>query len=79
MKIAVKEKDGRTAELTSFDVKGFTDYIKKWFSIEQCDKMLKGIPSDIVLDMAYQPGINEYNGRISVQNILKAYRIHEDK
>lgn len=79
MKIAVKEKDGRTAELTSFDVKGFTDYIKKWFSIEQCDKMLKGIPSDIVLDMAYQPGINEYNGRISVQNILKAYRIHGDK
>lgn len=78
MKIMVRERDGHSQELLNFDVQGFLDNIKVWFSPEQCDKMLAGVPADIYIDAAYQATINEYNGRVSVSFQLKTYRKHED-
>ena len=67
IKIWFMDNEGRTIEAVDFDAKTFIDSIKMWFSDEECDKMLKGLPNDILLDVIYYPDINEYMGRTSIQ------------
>ena len=41
---------------------------------EECDKILQGLPNNVILDIIYYPDINEYNGRITVQLKPTNYR-----
>lgn len=59
-----------------FHPEDFIDDIKLWFGEEECDKMLSGVPNDIVLDVAYYPEINTYGGRESLQFKVLDYRKH---
>lgn len=67
IKLWFMDGDGRTIEAVDFDAKTFIDNIKMWFSDEECDKMLEGLPNDVLLDVIYYPDINEYMGRTSIQ------------
>lgn len=67
IRIYFQDKDGYTIEAVDFNGNMFQDCIKMWFSDEECDKMLKGLPNRISLDVAYYPDINEYGGRRTLQ------------
>ena len=60
----------------TFDPEGVIEDIKKWFTEEVCDKMLKGAYTGVMLDIAYQPQINEYRGERNIQFLLKNMRPH---
>ena len=49
-----------------------------WFSEQECDKMLKGLSNNIILDVAYYPDINEYGGRNDIQIKPVMYKKHEE-
>lgn len=77
MGLRVKSASGRVHELITFEVAGFQNDIKGWFSEEKCDRIMSGIPSGIMLDIAYQVEINEYNGQRSIRFMLKTCRPSE--
>lgn len=68
--------NGGTIEGVSFDPETFIYNIKEWFGTNECDKILKGVPSNVTLDVAYYPEINEYNGRRTLQIRILNYRRH---
>lgn len=74
IKIIFQNSDGYTIEAVDFNAKRFIDCIKMWFSDEECDKMLKGVPNNIRVDVAYYPSINEYGGRKTIQIQPSMYR-----
>ncbi len=74
IKIFFQDSEGYVIEAMDFNGKAFTDCIKMWFSDEECDKMLRGMPNTIKLDVAYYPSINEYNGRKTIQIQPVLYR-----
>ena len=57
-----------------FEPDDFIDDIKGWFGAAECDKMLRGMPNDVVLDIAYYPEINSFGGRESLQFHIIDYR-----
>lgn len=67
IRIIFQDDKGFTIEGIDFDANKFIQCIKKWFSDEECDKMLKGLPNNIKIDVAYYPDINEYRGKTTVQ------------
>ncbi len=67
IKIWFMDDVGRTVEAIDFNAKSFIESIKMWFSEEECDKMIQGMPNDVTLDVIYYPDINEYNGRATIQ------------
>lgn len=67
MKILFQDSDGYVVEAMDFNGKHFIECIKMWFSDEECDKILKGMPNNVKLDVAYYPTINEYGGRKTIQ------------
>ena len=74
IKIYFEDENGYMVEAMDFDSNNFIDCIKMWFSETECDKMLKGLANDIVLDVAYYPDINEYMGRTTIQIKPVKYR-----
>lgn len=74
VKFVFQDKDGYIIEGIDFNAKPIIDCIKMWFSEEECDKMFKGMPNAIKLDVAYYPGINEYQGRRTIQILPTRYR-----
>ena len=74
MKLKVRDSRGANFELLSFSPEAFLNDIKLWFGEAECDKILKGLDSDIRLDIAYQLEINSYNGVDSIQFNLKTYQ-----
>ena len=74
IKLWLMNEAGRTIEAIDFDSKSFIDSIKMWFTDEECDKMIKGLPNKVMLDITYYPEINEYNGMTSVQLKLTRYK-----
>ncbi len=67
IKILFQDEQGYVMEGIDFNANKLLDCIKMWFTDEECDKMLSGVPNKIKLDVAYYPDINEYNGRSRVQ------------
>lgn len=67
IRIYFMDENGFTMEGVDFNGKEFLDHIKMWFTEEECDKMLKGMPNDIRLDVAYYPDINNFRGRETLQ------------
>ncbi len=70
-------ENGGTIEGISFAPEVFISNIKQWFGANECDKILKGMPGHVVLDIAYYPDINEFAGRRTLQIRLLEYRKHE--
>ena len=68
------DKNGFTVEGVDFNANKFIESIKLWFGEKECDKMFKGLPNDILLDVAYYPDINEYKGRQLIQVKPVMYR-----
>lgn len=77
-KIIFMDKSGYEIEAIDFNGNNFIEAINMWFSVEDCDRMLKGLSNNVVLDVAYYPDINEFNGRRSIQIKPLAYRKHEE-
>lgn len=74
IKIFFQDENGFVMEGVDFNANKFLDCIKMWFSDEECDKMLKGLPNSIKIDVAYYPDVNEYNGRCTLQIKPVLYR-----
>ena len=74
IRLTFADDKGNRVEAMEFDAAGFIDCIKLWFSEQECDKMLKGQPNEIVLDVCYYPVVNEYMGRRSIQ--IKPIKYH---
>ncbi len=74
IKFVFQDDQGYTVEGIDFNAKSIIDCIKMWFSDEECDKMLRGLPNRVKLDVAYYPSINEYMGRQTVQIQPSRYR-----
>lgn len=68
------DSDGYETEAVDFNAKKLIDSIKEWFGDEECDKMLKGLPSNVLIDVAYYPEVNEYMGRRTMQARPIMYR-----
>lgn len=67
IRIYFMDENGFTIEGVDFNGKEFIDNIKMWFTEEECDKMLKGMPNAIRLDVAYYLDINSFRGRETLQ------------
>ena len=74
IRIHFMDENGFTMEGVDFHAKEFLDNIKLWFTEEECDRMLKGMPNNIRLDVAYYPDINSYRGRETLQVKPVLYR-----
>ena len=67
LRIIFEDENGYTVTGMEFNKEGFLQAIKEWFNDEECDKMLNGQDTNIYLNVAYYPSLNEYMGRRSVQ------------
>lgn len=74
IKIWFMDDKGRTIEAVDFDAKTFIDNIKMWFSDEECDKMVKGMPNQVMLDITYYPELNNYRGMTTIQLMPTRYK-----
>lgn len=77
LRVTFLMENGGTIEGISFTPEVFISNIKQWFGANECDKILKGMPGHVVLDIAYYPDINEFAGRRTLQIRLLEYRKHE--
>lgn len=73
VKVMLESRDGYVCEGIYFDAQEFTDNIIAWFGQEEYDKLLHGWLNNVVLNVAYYPAINEYNGNRSIQLQIKRY------
>lgn len=78
LRVSFLMENGGTIEGISFDPEVFISNIKQWFGTNECDKILKGMPGHVVLDVAYYPDINEFAGKRTLQIRLLEYRKHEE-
>jgi len=67
VKIYFQNEEGYVIEGVDFNGKSFIECIKMWFGDEECDKILKGVPNKVKLDVAYYPLINQYGGKKTIQ------------
>ncbi len=78
MRMALIMANGHTMDCIAFDPDTILENIKEWFGENECDRMLKGLPSAVRLDISYDPDINDFNGSRTLQVKLAKYRKHED-
>lgn len=78
LKLTFESASGTRMEGVYFEVDAFLEDIKKWFGADECDQMLHGWLNTVVLDVAYYPTINEFNGMQTLQLNVKYYRKHEE-
>lgn len=73
IKLWLMDDQGHTIEAVDFDANSFIESIKMWFSDEECDKMIQGLPNEVLIDVVYYPGINEYGGVKTIQLMPQRY------
>ena len=73
VKVMLESKDGYVCEGIYFDAQEFADNIIAWFGQEEYDKLLHGWLNNVVLNVAYYPAVNEYNGNRTIQLQVKRY------
>lgn len=78
LKLSLQNEAGAIAEAVYFEVDSFLEDIRNWFGPDECDQMLHGWLNNVVLDVAYYPVVNEYNGFQNVELRIKYYRKHEE-
>lgn len=57
------------------DNKSFEEMIVKNYGIDEYDKLINGLNSNVKIDIIYYPDINEYMGNKSLQLIIQNYRV----
>jgi single-stranded-DNA-specific exonuclease len=73
MKMKLRNSRGQVFEVKYFRPDEFEADINRWFTASECDKMKGGIRTGCKLDIAYELDINEYNGTISLDFLMKEY------
>lgn len=74
LKMYLKDKSGFSIEAMYFGDAGlFFDTVKKNFGETELTRMRKGLPHQIYLDCTYYPDINQWNGRKTIQIVIKNY------
>lgn len=66
--------EGRRHCIKAFNPDGILSDIKKWFGPDECDKIINGTAERVMLDIAYEPKINEFRGSRGIEFWLQAYR-----
>lgn len=79
LRVTFVMNNGKTIEGLSFEPETFISNIKVWFGTDECDKILKGVPNNVLIDVAYYPEINEFNGRRNLQLRISDYRKHSEE
>ncbi len=79
LKLKFADEAKNVVEAMEFDAELFIKTIKLWFGDEECDKMLRGLNTDIILDVAYYPEINEFRGIKTIQIKPKDYKKRGDQ
>lgn len=74
IKIWFMDSEGHTIEAMDFDANSFIENIKMWFSDEECDKMIQGVPNNVMVDITYYPELNEYKGMTTIQLMPTRYK-----
>lgn len=73
LRLELESEDGYIVTAKKFSPETFLDSIKQWFGEDECVKMLNGQKNNVVINAAYYPQINEFNGRRSLELMLEAY------
>ena len=73
VKVMLESNDGFMCEGIYFDAQEFSENIIAWFGQEEYDKLLHGWLNNVVLNVAYYPAVNEYNGNRTIQLQIKRY------
>lgn len=73
VKLMLESQDGFVCEGIYFNAQEFSDNIIQWFGQEEYDKLLHGWLNNVVLNVAYYPSVNEYNGTRTIQLQMKRY------
>lgn len=66
-RITLQDENGFRTEAVDFRINNFIESIKLWFGEQECDKMLRGQPNNIKINVAYHPELNYYNGNTYIQ------------
>ncbi len=73
VKLMLESQDGFVCEGIYFNAQEFSDNMIAWFGQEEYDKLLHGWLNNVVLNVAYYPSVNEYNGTRTIQLQMKRY------
>ena len=65
--ITLQDKEGFRIKAIDFHINSLLESIKMWFGEQECDKMLKGQPNNVRINVAYHPQINSFNGKTSIE------------
>lgn len=76
LKLDLESEAGTRMEGIYFEAEEFMENIKTWFGEAELDQMMKGWLNNVVLDIAYYPSINEFNGIRTIQIVVKSYLPH---
>lgn len=76
LKLELESENGARMEGIYFEVEEFMTNIKNWFGVAEWDQMMKGWLNNVVLDIAYYPSVNEFNGIRALQIVVKSYLPH---
>ncbi len=76
LKLEFESETGAKMEGVYFDAEEFMANVKAWFGEAELDQMMKGWLNNVVLDVAYYPVINDFNGVRDMQIVVKSYLPH---
>jgi single-stranded-DNA-specific exonuclease len=77
LKLSLISSRGQRMEGIIFnDIQSCLDDVKSKYGEVQLNNMLNGIENNILVDILYYPEVNEYNGNVSLQVIIKNYRFN---
>ncbi len=75
LKLEIESKVGTTMEAMYFgDVESFQNTLIEKYGNEEMDKLYKGIKNQVLIDIIYNPNINEYMGNSKLQLIIQKFR-----
>lgn len=75
-KYITEDTDGNRFEVMMFDnLCLFEEYLTEKFGQEEVKKLYEGKGSNISLMVTYYPDLNEFRGRVSLQYVMKHYRV----
>ncbi len=75
LKLEIESKVGTTMEAMYFgDVETFQNTLIEKYGNEEMDKLYKGIKNQVLIDIIYNPNINEYMGNSKLQLIIQKFR-----
>lgn len=75
LKLKLLSKNGNYIDGIYFgDIEEFEKIVIEKYGVDELEKLYQGSNNDIHLDMAFNPGINQYMGNTSIQLIIENFR-----